>query len=87
MWELVTALLPSVKLFCFTMGEAKTGSILRLLSSKLARMEAKGHCAFHELAAGEEGDKGIALAVNTDYDAPPRTMMMRPWKWPSAGAR
>ena len=70
-WELVTVLLASVKLLCFTMGEAKTGSILRLLSSKLARKEAKGHCAFHELAAREEGDMGIALAVNTDDDAPP----------------
>ena len=70
-WELVTGMLPDVKVFCFTIGEAKTGSIPRLLSLKLARKEAQGHCAFHELATSGDRDTGIALAVNTDYDGPP----------------
>jgi hypothetical protein len=69
-WELVTGILPTLKVLSFTIGEAKTGSILRLMSAKLAKKEAKGHCAFHELAEGEERDTGIALAVNTDYDGP-----------------
>ena len=84
-WELVTGILPAVKVFCFTIGESKTGSILRLLASKLARKEAKGHCAFHELATGEERDTGIALAVNTDYDGPPTndddSAMEVPFTW------